>query len=217
MARTTIDHLIINSPYEELKHYWSYDRESRTFDQKDGRRPAGYVIASQSSKAFDDPGIFVEIPLVNQIPPRVKLWRESSFSSASWKRWKRSSGWPKHRRPRKSASTSHWAALRPVIYGTGFAGGGVQVPSRIEGGVFRYNSNPLFQHSIWHHSTVPKFHVPDPVRACLRIVVAGVIKAAPLVNVLEVVRHRVREIARACWRNVGEIFVERSLPINMEW
>ena len=24
MARTTIDHLIINSPYEEPKHYWSY-------------------------------------------------------------------------------------------------------------------------------------------------------------------------------------------------
>ena len=67
MGKTSIDHLIINSPYEEPKHYWSYDRESRTFDQKAGRRPAGYVIASQSSKAFDDPGIFVEIPLVNKI------------------------------------------------------------------------------------------------------------------------------------------------------
>ena len=55
MARTTIDHLIINSPYEEPNYNWSYDRESRTFDQKIGRRPAGYVIASQSSKAFDDP------------------------------------------------------------------------------------------------------------------------------------------------------------------
>ena len=79
MARTTIDHLIINSPYEEPKHFWSYDRESRTFDKKDGRRPAGYVIASQSSKAFDDPGIFVEIPLVNQIRPRVSAWREAGY------------------------------------------------------------------------------------------------------------------------------------------
>ena len=79
MGKTSIDHLIINSPYEEPKHYWSYDRESRTFDQKAGRRPAGYVIASQSSKAFDDPGIFVEIPLVNQIRPRVKAWREASY------------------------------------------------------------------------------------------------------------------------------------------
>ena len=79
MGETTIDHLIINSPYEEPKHYWSYDRESRTFDQKEGRRPAGYVIASQSSKAFDDPGIFVEIPLVNQIRPRVKAWRQAGY------------------------------------------------------------------------------------------------------------------------------------------
>ncbi len=79
MAQATIDHLIINSPYEEPKHYWSYDRETRTFDQKDGRRPAGYVIASQSSKAFDDPGVFVEIPLVNQIRPRVKAWREAGY------------------------------------------------------------------------------------------------------------------------------------------
>ncbi len=79
MARTTIDHLIINSPYEEPKYYWSYDRESRTFDKKDGRRPASYVIASQSSKAFDDPGIFVEIPLVNKIRPRVKAWREAGY------------------------------------------------------------------------------------------------------------------------------------------
>jgi type III restriction enzyme len=79
MGKTTIDHLIINSPYEEPTNYWSYDRESRTFDQKDGRRPAGYVIASQSSKAFDDPGIFVEIPRVNQIRPRVKAWREAGY------------------------------------------------------------------------------------------------------------------------------------------
>ena len=83
MARTTIDHLIINSPYEEPKQYWSYDRESRTFDKKDGRRPAGYVIASQSSKAFDDPGIFVPIPLVNQIRPRVKAWRETGYSGVT--------------------------------------------------------------------------------------------------------------------------------------
>ena len=75
--QTTIDKLIINSPYEEPKHYWSYDPKTRTFTKKDGRRPAGYVIASESSRAFDDPGIFVEIPLVNTIRPRVKAWRES--------------------------------------------------------------------------------------------------------------------------------------------
>jgi len=76
MAQTTIDQLIINSPYEEPESYWSYNRESRTFTRKDGRRPAGYVIASESSKAFDDPGVFIEIPLINKIRSRVKAWRE---------------------------------------------------------------------------------------------------------------------------------------------
>ncbi len=30
------------------------------------------VVATPASKAFDDPGVFVELPLVNQIRPRVK-------------------------------------------------------------------------------------------------------------------------------------------------
>ncbi|WP_058868415.1 BPTD_3080 family restriction endonuclease [Chloracidobacterium thermophilum] len=79
MARTTIDRLIINSPYEEPQRHWRYDRETRTFELVEGRRPAGYVVATPSSKAFDDPGIFVEIPLVNQIRPRVKAWREAGY------------------------------------------------------------------------------------------------------------------------------------------
>jgi type III restriction enzyme len=71
-----IDKLIINSPYEEPKHYWRYERETRSFILEDGRRPAGYVVASEGSKSFDDPGVFIEIPLVNKIRPRVKAWRE---------------------------------------------------------------------------------------------------------------------------------------------
>ena len=77
--KSTIDQLIINSPYEEPRQYWSYDRETRFFSLKDGRRPAGYVVASERSKAFDDPGVFVEIPLVNQIRSRVDAWRESGY------------------------------------------------------------------------------------------------------------------------------------------
>jgi type III restriction enzyme len=75
-VKQTIDQLIINSPFEEPKHYWRYERETRSFTQEPGRRPAGYVVASEGSKAFDDPGVFVEIPLVNKIRPRVKAWRE---------------------------------------------------------------------------------------------------------------------------------------------
>ena len=83
MERATIDRLIINSPYEEPGEHWSYNRERRTFSRAEGRRPTGYVVASGDSKAFDDPGIFVEIPLVNRIRPRVQAWREAGYSGVT--------------------------------------------------------------------------------------------------------------------------------------
>jgi type III restriction enzyme len=79
MASSTIDRLIINTPYEEPVRHWRYDREKRLFELVDGRRPAGYVVATPGSKSFDDPGIFVEIPLVNQIRPRVQTWRQAGY------------------------------------------------------------------------------------------------------------------------------------------
>lgn len=79
MRRTTPDRLIITSPYDEPKQHWSYDRETRSFDLKEGRRPAGYTIASEASKSFDDPGIFKELSLVNRIRPRVKTWHEGGY------------------------------------------------------------------------------------------------------------------------------------------
>ncbi len=73
----TIDRLIINSPYREPQRYWSYTRETRSFALIEGRRrPAGYIRASESSRSFDDPGEFIELPLVNKIRERVKAWRE---------------------------------------------------------------------------------------------------------------------------------------------
>ena len=74
-----ITHLIINSPYEEPAQHWQYHRETRTFSLEPGRRPAGYVIASDSSRSFDDPGRFIPIDLVNQIRPRVQAWREAGY------------------------------------------------------------------------------------------------------------------------------------------
>lgn len=79
MERSSIDRLIINSPYEEPAEHWKYNSERRTFSREKGRRPAGYVVASESSRSFDDPGHFVEIPLVNQIRPRIKEWREKGY------------------------------------------------------------------------------------------------------------------------------------------
>ena len=79
MDQATIDQLIINKPYEEPAEHWSYNRETQKFSRQPGRRPAGYLIASGDSKTFDDPGVFVAIPLVNQIRPRVKAWREAGY------------------------------------------------------------------------------------------------------------------------------------------
>jgi type III restriction enzyme len=80
MSSATIPQLIINSPYEEPAEHWRYDRESRTFSRVPGRRPAGYVRATPGAKVFDDPGIFIELPLVNRIRERVKAWREDPGS-----------------------------------------------------------------------------------------------------------------------------------------
>src|SRR3984957_673051 len=83
-GKVTIDRLIVNSPYEEPQRYWRYNRENRTFTLVEGdRRPAGYVVASESSKSFDDPGVFVEIPLVNKIRPRVNAWRKAGHPGIS--------------------------------------------------------------------------------------------------------------------------------------
>lgn len=79
----TIDQLIINSPYQEPTEHWRYHRETRLFTREPERRKAGYVRASEKSRTFDDPGVFVELPLVNQIRPRVKAWREADYPGAS--------------------------------------------------------------------------------------------------------------------------------------
>jgi type III restriction enzyme len=63
--------------------HWRCERETRTFDLLQGRRPAGYVVASGDSKAFDDPGIFIAIPLVNQLRPRVAAWRAAGYPGVS--------------------------------------------------------------------------------------------------------------------------------------
>ena len=79
----TIDQLIINSPYEEPREHWRYHRETRLFTREPERRKAGYIRASESSRSFDDPGIFIELPLVNQIRPRIKAWREADYPGAT--------------------------------------------------------------------------------------------------------------------------------------
>ena len=79
MDNGKIDKLIINSPYEEPKYYWEYNRETRSFTKKEGRRPAGYIVATPGAKAIDDPGIFKPLHLVNMIRERVKDWRAREY------------------------------------------------------------------------------------------------------------------------------------------
>jgi type III restriction enzyme len=83
MPSKTIDQLIINSPYEEPREYWKRDPESKLFSRVPGRRPAGYIRATESSKAIDDPGVFIELPLPNKIRPRVKAWHDSGYPGVS--------------------------------------------------------------------------------------------------------------------------------------
>jgi type III restriction enzyme len=79
----SIDQLIICSPYEKPGEHWKYNRETRRFSREPNRRPAGYIRASDASKSFDDPGEFVELPLVNKIRPRVEKWRSEDHPGAS--------------------------------------------------------------------------------------------------------------------------------------
>jgi type III restriction enzyme len=75
----SIDKLIISTPYLVPSEHWHYDRDTRSFNRKAGRRDAGYVVATKSSKSFDDPGVFVPIELVNQIRIRVDRWRDAGY------------------------------------------------------------------------------------------------------------------------------------------
>jgi len=63
-------HLDLLKVWEEPRQHRRYERETRTFGPVEGRRPAGHVVASGQSKAFDDPGIFAEMLRVKQILPR---------------------------------------------------------------------------------------------------------------------------------------------------
>ena len=134
-----IDQLIINSPYEEPKHYWSYDRESRLFALKEGRRPAGYVIASENSRAFDDPGKFVEIPLVNQIRSRVDAWREQEYPGVTGITKRLLSHWrDQEEREFRQFFFCQLEAIETLIFLTEAPGKdriGLEIPS--DGGAFR--------------------------------------------------------------------------------
>jgi hypothetical protein len=66
-----IDHLIVNSPFAEPRHHWAYDREQKRFALRDGRRAAGYVIATPGVDSFDDPAFALDRH------PQVAAWAKN--------------------------------------------------------------------------------------------------------------------------------------------
>ena len=52
------------------------DLRAATESEAVGLGPIAQVLTARS---FDDPGIFIELPLVNQIRPRVQAWRETGY------------------------------------------------------------------------------------------------------------------------------------------
>lgn len=80
----TITQLIINSPFEEPKKHWSYNRDTSEFVLLDGRRDAGYYRAGQrTAQNSEEMGEFVPIELVNKIRPRVLAWRERGYPNVT--------------------------------------------------------------------------------------------------------------------------------------
>lgn len=66
-----IDKLILCSPYQQPDRHWTRDEETQEFYQKEGRRQAGYTVASKKDKTK---GEFVPLELVNQIRERLAEW-----------------------------------------------------------------------------------------------------------------------------------------------
>ena len=76
-----IDQLVICSPYDEPKEHWKLDGSQ--YRRTSGRRPAGYVIATEASKKEDAQGTFIDLPLANIIRKRVWDWRGKNYPNVT--------------------------------------------------------------------------------------------------------------------------------------
>ncbi|MDR1497050.1 MAG: hypothetical protein LBS59_01360 [Puniceicoccales bacterium] len=83
-----VEEPIINSPFEEPKQFWKYEKDGKAHRQ-DGRRPASYFWTTQkvmsNQVALDieigDYGS-EELALVNALRKDVKRWREGGYENA---------------------------------------------------------------------------------------------------------------------------------------
>jgi len=134
-----IDHLIINSPFAEPAQHWAYEREAKRFARRPGRRPAGYVIATPGidSQKYDDPGQFIELPLVNRIRPRIAAWRAAGYPGVTGTTKRLLDHWSDGERERRlffcqleAAETLIWLSEAPAAekQGIDLAGDGGSFP-----------------------------------------------------------------------------------------
>ncbi|MCS1410270.1 MAG: hypothetical protein M2R45_03462 [Verrucomicrobia subdivision 3 bacterium] len=84
MSQTKPSSLILNSPYSApTKHWQVVEEDDASLKQAEGRREAGYMIADPKARPHQDKGIFVPLPLVNQIRRRVDSWRAEGYPSVT--------------------------------------------------------------------------------------------------------------------------------------
>ncbi len=75
----TIASLVLNSPYTAPSEHWIFVEEGQPLELEEGRRRAGYMVADPKARPHQDRGVFVELPLVNQIRQRVDAWRDAGY------------------------------------------------------------------------------------------------------------------------------------------
>jgi type III restriction enzyme len=82
MPQDEIKNLIINSPYEEPDGHWHYLRETKQFERREGRRPAGYHYRA-GSESSEDPGDFIPLDTVNELRDKVRDWRQRGYPGST--------------------------------------------------------------------------------------------------------------------------------------
>ena len=78
MTEKKAKQIVVNSPYTEPVKYVAYHEQDSTheagFVVTDGRRPSGFWREDKDGKRT-----FEAVPLVNEIRPKVKAWREGDY------------------------------------------------------------------------------------------------------------------------------------------
>lgn len=135
-AEGTIRHLILHSPYAEPTSHWEQDAASMAFEERPGRRPAGYVKFNTKAQSA---GITVELKAVNEIRRRVKVWREAGYPNATRTTRQLLGHWARLENPRpffcqlEAIETLIWLTEAPETERQGLAAYGLEG----DGGPFR--------------------------------------------------------------------------------